>query len=325
MMRARALAAIVALGAVLVCASARADAQAELEKARLAYQAHAYEDVVDRVLPLLDPKSKEKLDIARASQARMYLGAAYFAQGRKEDATSVWAKLALDNDSFEPDPLAFPIDVVNTFIDTKQKMREEINARKAYEARLEAEKRAREELLRQHLVERQHIIEQMASEERITIVSRRLVATVPFGAGQFQNGQNAAGWIFLTSEAALVIASAITVPMYAYARDHAVDESVNGSPARAAAYQDRANVLQTLNLSFVSALGAVMVGGIVQAHLAFVGETHETKVRAIPEMPQSKASPSPPPPSRVLAPIISATPRTESTPGAGFLGLSGTF
>jgi hypothetical protein len=109
--------------------------------------------------------------------------------------------------------------------------------------------------------------------------------------------------------------------MYAYARQHAVDESVNGSPERATAYQDRANVLQTLNLSFISALGLVMVGGIVQAHIAFVGETHETKIRTIPEMPQSRVTP----PARVLAPIVAATPRTESSPGAGFLGLSGTF
>jgi hypothetical protein len=322
---ARALGVLIVVGALLRAAPAHADVQTELEKARAAYQAHAYDEVISHVSPLLDPKSQEAIDASQKSRARMYLGAAYFSQKRVEEATSIWAKLLVEDSDFQPDPLLFPTDVLNTFIDTKTKVREEINAHKAYVARLEAEKRQREELLRQHQIERTHIIEQMAAEERVTTVSRRLVATVPFGAGQFQNGQSALGWAFLTSETALAIGTAITVPMYSYARSHAVDESVNGSQARALAYQDRANTILTVNLSLASALGVVMIAGIAQAHIAFVPETHETKIRAIPEVPQSRATPPSQSPSVAIAPIISGTPRTESTPGSGFFGVAGTF
>jgi hypothetical protein len=296
---------------------AHADQQAEFEKARAAFAAHVYEDAEARFSVLLDPKATEKLDPALASQARMYLGATYLAEKRRDDATAIFEKLLVDDPRFDPDPLTFSTDVLNTFIDTRAKIRQRLNEAAAAAARLEAEKRAREELEKRRQAERLRILEQMASEEKITIRHSRLVASVPFGAGQFQNGQNAAGYIFLGVESALVIASVVTVIPYTNALDRAHDEYTSGDlDKKVAAYTDRAAAWQLVNLSVATALGLVMIGGIAQAHLAFVPEANDTKFRPIPQAKGSLPE---------MAPYFGAAPKTETAPASGFMGVRGTF
>jgi hypothetical protein len=315
--RARALSCACAFALVILATNARADVQAEFEKARAAFSAHSYPDAEARFSALLAPNAPDKLDPSLASQARMYLGASYFLEHRKSDADAVFEKLLIDDSRFDPDPLTFPSDVINEFIDVRAKIRERLNAMAVEKARLEAEKRQRDELERQRQIERLRILEQMASEEKITVRNSRLVATIPFGAGQFQNGKPVLGWLFLGVESALVIATAVTVPIYVSARDSALQEVKNGDPDRKAAqYNNRASDTQIVNLSLVGALGLVIVGGVVQSHVAFVPEVNEMKPRPIP---QAKLD------SPRILPWIAASPQLEGKPASGFFGLRGTF
>jgi hypothetical protein len=307
--------------------SARADAQADFEKARVAYRAHSYEDADARFSALLDPKAPEKLEPALASQARMYLGATYLAEKRKEDAEHVFESLLIADPGFDPDPLTFPTDVLNSFIDTRSHIRQRLNDQAAAQARLEAEKRAKEELERKRQAERVRILEQMAAEEKITVRHTRLVASIPFGAGQFQNGQNTLGWVFLGVESALVIGTMITVPIYNDASSRAKAETKSGDiDHKAASYQDRANATQTVNLSLIGGLALAMAGGILQAHLAYVAETPEMKTRPIP---QAQNGPQNKPPSPTLNPWFTVGPEIgphgETSGKSGALGLRGTF
>ena len=300
--------------------AAQADAQADFEKARAAYRAHAYEDAEARFSALLDPRAPEKLEPAVASQARMYLGATHIAEKRIQDAERVFEKLLVEDPRYDPDPLTFPTDVLNDFIDVRARIRQRLNDAAALAARLEAEKRAREELEKKHQAERLHILEQMAAEEKITVRHSRLVASVPFGAGQFQNGQNTLGWIFLGVESALVIGSGIAFIPYNDAINRRNEEHNAGDPDhKENLYSNRAQTAQAVNLGIVGGLVLVMAGGVLQAHLAFVPEVPETKARPIP---QAKASPS-------VTPWLTLGPDPNARSGhgntSGSLGLRGTF
>lgn len=326
------LAAAVAALCLSFAPEARADAQADYEKARAAFRAHAYEDAEARFSALLDPKAPEKLEPALASQARMYLGATYLLEKRKADAEHVFESLLIADPGFDPDPLTFPTDVLNTFIDTRAHIRQRLNDQAALQARLDAEKRAKEELEKKRQAERIRILEQMAAEEKITVRHSRLVASMPFGAGQFQNGQSTLGWIFLGVESALVIGTAITYPIYSYALDRRNEEfNAHDPDHKMSAYQDRAVTAQIVNLSLVGGLALVMAGGILQANLAFVPESPEMKTRPIPQATNSLAAPAP-----VPAPVPAAKPTLHPfftvgpAPGgtgiqSGALGVRGTF
>lgn len=117
----------VALAASLALAlsrDARAQGRAELEKARAAYIARNYAEAEERLRALVDPSTGTK-ERAVLSQARMVLGAALLAEGKREPAEEVFEKLILEDPAFEPDPLGFPGDVINTFIDTRVQLQED--------------------------------------------------------------------------------------------------------------------------------------------------------------------------------------------------------
>ncbi len=314
------------VGAAFMLASfesvAHADAQADFEKARTAYRAHAYEDAESRFTALLDPRAPEKLEPAAASQARMYLGATYLAEKRRDDADRVFERLLVEDSRFDPDPLTFPTDVLNDFIDVRSRIRQRLNDAAAAAARLDAERRVKEELEKKRQADRLRILEQMASEEKITVRHSRLVASVPFGAGQFQNGQNALGWVFLGVESALAIGSGVTFIPYTDAINRRNEESRAGDPDhKSDLYASRARTAQIVDWGLVGGLVLVMGGGILQANLAFVSESPETKTRPIP---QAKA------PAPSVTPWFTLGPESTGAAGAhgntsGALGLRGTF
>ena len=306
---------VVAAFAIMILAGRTASAQGrvDVEKARAAYLARNYAEAEDRLRALVDPKTGLK-ELSLLSQARMYLGAVLLAQGKRDPAVEVFEKMILEDPSFEPDPLSFPGDVINTFFDVRAQLQEKIRQAAQASARLEAERRAKAEEERRKQEAWLAKVKQLASEEKITVRNNRLVAFLPFGAGQFQNGDPVLGWTFLVTEAVLVVGTAITVPMYAYHRGRAEDLASANDSRTAQLYQDRADNIRTVNLSFVGAFAALAITGVVQANLAFVPEKVETKTRELP--PLARITP-------FLAPV--GRNETSAAPDGATLGLRGTF
>jgi tetratricopeptide (TPR) repeat protein len=271
---------------------ASAQGRVDVEKARAAYLARNYAEAELRLAALVDPKTGLK-EPSLLSQARMYLGAVFLAQGKREPALEVFEKLILDDPAFEPDPLSFPSDVINTFFDVRAQLQEKIRQAAQNAARLEAERRARAEEERRKQEAWLAKVKQMATEEKITVKNTRVAAFLPFGVGQFQNRDPVLGWTFLVSEAALVVGTGVTVPMYAYHRDRAEAVARANDFRTAQLYQDRADNIRTVNLSFVGAFAAIAITGIVQANLAYVPETVETKKRELPPVASVKPVISP--------------------------------
>lgn len=292
--------------------AASAQGRVDVEKARAAYLARNYAEAEERLRALVDPKTGLK-DVSLLSQARMYLAAVLLAQNKRELGAEVFEKLILEDAAFEPDPLSFPGDVINTFFDVRVQLQERIRQAAQNSARLEAEKRARAEQERRRQEAWLAKVKQLATEEKITVHNSRVVALLPFGAGQFQNREPVLGWMFLVSESALVLGTMITVPLFIYA-----DGRKNGQGAdlerKAQIYKDHADTIQTVNLSLVGAFAAVAITGIVQANLAYVPEISETKKRELP--PESR-----------LTPLVAPVARSEGSfmPQGGIVGVGGTF
>lgn len=280
-LRRRLLASLV-LGALLLGATpAFADGRAELEKARASYLARNWGEAEERLRVLVDPVTGLK-ERALVSQARMYLGATLLAQGKREAAVEVFEKLVLEDSTFEPDPLGFPGEVINTFIDTRAQLAERIKNQAVTLAKLEAERKAREEAEREKQRRWLELVKAQAQEEKITVRNSRLVACLPFGAGQFQNDQPSLGWIFLGTEAALVIGTAITLPMHFYARErreHYVDTQ---DIDLAVQWDQRADQIQTANLILAGAFVAITGVGILQANVVYQPQREERKKRDLP-------------------------------------------
>ena len=113
--------AVVVLGGRTASAQGRVD----VEKARAAYLARNYAEAEERLRALVDPKTGLK-ELSLLSQARMYLGAVLLAQGKRDPAVEVFEKMILEDPAFEPDPLSFPGDVINTFFDVRAQLQEKI-------------------------------------------------------------------------------------------------------------------------------------------------------------------------------------------------------
>lgn len=300
----RVLAALVFAFSTFAATTAFADGRAELEKARASYLARNWAEAEERARALVDPVSGLK-ERALVSQARMVLGAALIAQGKKDAAVEVFEKLVLEDSTFEPDPLSYPSDVINTFIDTRAQLAERIKNAAVTAAKLEAERKAREEAEREKQRRWLELVKAQAQEEKITVRNSRLVASLPFGVGQFQNEQPTLGWIFLGTEAALVAGTAVTLPMHFYARGRR-EESIDAQDLDLATQWDqRADQIQVANLIIVGAFVAVAGAGILQANLEFKPQREERKKRDLP--PIGRWSP-------VVTPL---------TGGGAYVGLTG--
>lgn len=270
---------------VLAAPHASADEQSDVAKARAAYEAKNYDDADRRLWALLNPETGTLRDPGLRTQARMYWAATMLAKKNTQDASKIFETLLLDDPSFEPDPLSFPGDVIDAFIDTRKRIVDKINAAKAEQARQAAERKAREEEEKRRAAERLRLLERLATEEKVTEHHSRWVALIPFGVGQFQNGQKVLGWVFLGTEAACLVGAAVAFPFYVYNRGRAlalVGSNPDADPLKS--YRDRANTASLVNGVLNLSAAVVAVVGIVHAEVTFAPDPVEVRKRPLPPM-----------------------------------------
>ncbi|MFO0667782.1 MAG: hypothetical protein U0174_27765 [Polyangiaceae bacterium] len=310
------------LAAALVCLALSAKSApayaagegAELEKARAAYTSRNYEDVERRLRELLE--SARLKDPVLLNLCRMYYGGALVQLGRREDAVKVFEAILDADGQYEPDPLTFSSQVMEVFIDTRAQLRERIAERARQEAKKAAERKAKEEQDRIRAASYLKAVETLAAEESVVVKHSRALAFLPFGVGQFQNGQKAAGWAFLLFEAAFIGGSLITVPFYVSANDSKNEEAARDAVA-AEGYRQRAIDIRTLNLAFNSAFLLTWIGGVIQAHATFVPESKEIRPRPLPKIANA--------PRRGSASPVFVEPSLKAEPGGASIGLRGQF
>jgi hypothetical protein len=257
-----------------------ANESVDFEKARAAYVARNYEDSDTRLSALLDPVNPKLRDPILVTQARMYLGATRIQRGHSDEGSKVFETLLLADPQYDPDPLSFSGPVLEVFYDTRARIRERLAAQAQADAKRAAEKRAQDAAEKRRNEERVKKLAELAGQESVDVLNSRLVASIPFGAGQFQNRKTALGFVFLGIETALLAGSILTVPFWN--ADFARSKETR-SPELATQYRNRAENITYLNWGLLGGFALMATVGVLQAHVNFVPSFHEVKPRPLPK------------------------------------------
>jgi hypothetical protein len=291
------------------------DTSAALDRARSFYQIGSYDQCAEAYAQLLPDDQPPTPRAAALEQARTTYAACLLALGKREAADRQLRAAMKQNPLMaSPDPIVFPAQVRDLFFQVKSDFLEEVQRaqdEQLREARLQEEAKARRALLERQRVQ---ALERLARQETLIHRNQRWIAALPFGVGQFQNGQNVLGALFLTTEGALLAATiggaAWQLRIHSDAkggRDVQDPDAINGTLTLAH------NVELWAGAGFFLLAGI----GILEAQLNFSEEVSlgtRERVLAPPRVaPKRPLSPTTPVPS--VAPVQ----------GGAVLGLTGHF
>jgi hypothetical protein len=183
---------VIGLGAptLAVLALALSSPNEEFDRGRTAFLRGEYERAVSIIRPLIYPDLRLESEAA-VVQAHRMLGVSYLFENKPDDARGEFRKLLELAPDFRFDPFLDPPTVVEFFNGVVRDQQHDL-------ADIEVRLKKRED----ELARRSNQI----LERRIERHSYG-VNFLPFGAGQFQNGQRTKGWWFLGVEGALAATS----------------------------------------------------------------------------------------------------------------------
>jgi tetratricopeptide (TPR) repeat protein len=225
-----------------------ADGQSGLKNARNAYAFGDYPAVIASLTPIIEP---DILLPNAEDQAAAYemLGLAHFFLEELAQSRLFFERLIRLRPGHVLDPVRIPPPAITQFDLIKSELEPELErtqaALRAQQA-AEAERRRRANLVR---------------IERDVRVNSRLVASLPFGAGQFQNGDQLLGGLLLGSQLLTAVASAACY--IGVERLRGVDGKFRPDDA------ERAQSLQTVQIATGTTALALMLAGAAHALITF--------------------------------------------------------
>ncbi len=168
------------------------------ERGRTAFGRAEYRRAIEILNPLLYPEVVLDSE-GEVVQAHRMLGVAYLYMNHAEDARREFHKLLELRPDYRFDPLLDPQPVVDAFNAVVKEEESEIAA-------IETRRRLRDQEL---AARRQREARLHPTSSGLLVYERHsyLLNFVPFGAGQFQNGQRRKGWFFLGVEGGLAAIS----------------------------------------------------------------------------------------------------------------------
>jgi hypothetical protein len=293
--------------------------QSQLSQARTDYENGLYPQAEATFLKYLSvpiqataPDADQRRAIYRES--RPYYAATLLALGKSPEAEAVIREQLLDETTgcyYELPRGLFPAQVSTAFGQVEQKYASEIQkCRERFEAAQVAiaKEKARYAAEQKDYLEK---LEIAAADEVVVTERSRWPAVVPFGVGQFYNGNVGLGVFFAVSE---TLAIATTIAGWGVAEDAANTECPANDPETGAAIDcdalaSRFTAAQVVNWVGFGSTGALVIAGIIEAQVSFVDEHVEHRKRPLPKKP--------------LPPQI--TPQVGGGPDGFYLGVRGSF
>jgi tetratricopeptide (TPR) repeat protein len=284
----------------LVALELAAPPTAEFNRGKAAYERAEYSRAIEVLRPLLYPELRLETE-GQVVEAHRMLGISHLFEKQNELAAQEFRKLLQMRPDYRFDALLDPPQVVDFFNGVLREYEGELAQIEQRRKQADLEERQRREAYER-------------AKNGPTVVERHMIRNsftvnfIPFGAGQFQNGQNKKGYAFLISESAL---GAISVG--AFATNFAVYGFRPKTPCRAQTRgpcrpdytdQHRSELLTRVQLVSGGLFFAVAAWGIADAILNFQPEVPApTEIRLSAPAPATKVS---------LAPILD-----DQTLGAG--------
>ncbi|HEY3500974.1 MAG TPA: hypothetical protein VGK73_40050 [Polyangiaceae bacterium] len=286
------------------------------ELARIAslVEAAKYEECAARLERLVDPNSSRPITDPEVLQtALVYQATCYLGLGKAELVDEPLRQAIRKNPQMRaPDSLVFPQRVVARFLKVREEMFSELQA--SAQAAIDKARREAAEKQRRETEEWANllVLQRMAREEVVVTKNRRWIGFVPFGVGQFQNGNAPLGWGFFAVETALAATALTATAVYTYTVAEVADvQQRGGSPAPEVSGRVHDWHL-ALTLSTYGLLGVAAIG-IVEAQASFVPEVRTVRERKLPVSVPAKRT------SLRIAPDVAAGPSGVS------LGVRGSF
>src|SRR5690606_18958225 len=196
--------------AAVVCApsAARATEVEDFARARAAYEerdfaraASLFEAMVGGPVPAIE-------DEVLIEESIKYLAATYVFLGRREAAERQFEELLRRRPDYALNRAAFPPAVYEVYQSVRRRFE---RARREEEAQRLSEAERRAEERRQALI----ALLNLAQVDEVTIRHDPAIAWIPFGAGQFQNGNEGLGAFFLGAEALALLGAVVTLSVWA--------------------------------------------------------------------------------------------------------------
>jgi hypothetical protein len=282
----------------LVALAQVAPPSAEFTRGKAAYERAEYTRAIEVLRPLLYPEIRLQTEGQVVETHRM-LGVSHLFEKQNALAAQEFRKLLQLRPDYRFDALLDPPQVVDFFNTVLRDYEGEL-------AQIEARRKQadREERERREAYER--------AKNGPTVVERHMIRNsftvnfIPFGAGQFQNGQRKKGWAFLLSETTLgavsVGAFATNFAVYGFRPKRTCP--MDAPRCTDTKDEQRSETLTTVQLVSGGLFFAVAAWGIADAILNYKPEV---------PAPPGYQPPGAPPGRRVsLAPVVDAT-----TLGAG--------
>lgn len=185
MIRATVAVLVVSLALGLGPRAALAGPSQQLAKAREAFRAGDWQGTIVVLYPLLSPPVLATAE--DLSEGYVMMGVAYYELGDRDHAAQWFEEALFVDDGLELDDALYSPEAVAYFRATKAALQAKL-AEASESARLAREREAYRRALENALEVERH---------------PRYVSFLPFGAGQFQNGQRGKGTFFAVSEATL--------------------------------------------------------------------------------------------------------------------------
>src|SRR5450755_3264980 len=168
------------------------------DRGRTAFGRAEYRRAIDLLHPLLYPEVLLDSE-GEVVQAHRMLGVSYLFSGQSEEAKREFHKLLELRPDYRFDPLLDPQQVVDAFNAVVKEEETEI-------ASFEARRQQRDRDMAAHRLREERLHPPVTSILRYERHAY-LFNFIPFGTGQFQNGQRRKGWLFLGVEGGLAALS----------------------------------------------------------------------------------------------------------------------
>jgi hypothetical protein len=278
---------------------------AELARVVSLYEAGKYGECADSLHKLLSEDSARPLrDADVVESARIYHAACLIGSGQPLLADEPLRAAIRQNPQMKPpDSLVFPPQVIDRFLRVRETMfdvikkAEDERVRRAQELAKQQEERVKKERIRVAALER------LAQQETVITQKSRWFALVPFGAGQFQNGKDTLGYVFLTSEVLLAASTLTSLGIETHLVLDANRLVADGKKPVPSTNDTLATWNTAMRVSSYAWLGVSLIG-ILEAQISFVPEQRRVQKRPLP---------------------VELRPSAEAVPGGAVFGLSGKF
>lgn len=286
----RHIATVLACCAVIVCqlwhpSVAKADELEDFEHAKEAYDRGHYEQAIERFDALVGGSQPRLRSKPLVIESRKYLAAAYLFVGKRDQATKQFERLLEEDPTYQLDPVAFPREVHALFASVRAHMQQERQKQEA-----EQHEQTQQQLAQRRKLEEQKKriadLERMARNEVVRHEHSRWIALIPFGVGQFQNGDRSLGIGLATTEGLMAATSLTTFFLHQNALNTPLSLLGGCAPDKQALctkLQRRERTYRYLNWASTGLLAGLVVYGIVDAQLRFVPFTETTRKRPLPK------------------------------------------